>query len=182
MAGLIFFLQKFYLRTSRQVRLLDIEAKAPLYTHFLESVSGAVTIRALGWQSRFDTICRDLLNTSQRPMYVLYCIQQWLRFILDLIVAALAVILVSTVIKWKDHFSAGSVGVSLIIVMSFNQAFMQLITSWTQLETSIGAVARVRTFVTTTESETIPHDPEPLPKTWPMAGAIEFSKVSAFHL
>ncbi|KAJ5556172.1 P-loop containing nucleoside triphosphate hydrolase protein, partial [Penicillium frequentans] len=30
-------LQKYYLRTSRQMRLLDIEAKAPLYSHFAES-------------------------------------------------------------------------------------------------------------------------------------------------
>lgn len=28
--GIVYLLQKFYLRTSRQVRLLDLEAKSPL--------------------------------------------------------------------------------------------------------------------------------------------------------
>lgn len=32
----LYFIQRFYLQTSRQVRLLGIEARAPLYTHFTE--------------------------------------------------------------------------------------------------------------------------------------------------
>jgi len=46
--ALLYLLQSFYLQTSRQVRLLEIEAKAPLYTHFIESVAGSPTIRAFG--------------------------------------------------------------------------------------------------------------------------------------
>ncbi len=47
-------LQKYYLRTSRQMRLLDLEAKSPLYSHFIESLSGLVTIRAFGWGDYFQ--------------------------------------------------------------------------------------------------------------------------------
>lgn len=50
----VWILQKYYLRTSRQVRLLDLEAKSPLYSHFIESLSGLVTIRAFGWQANFE--------------------------------------------------------------------------------------------------------------------------------
>lgn len=46
-------IQKFYLRTSRQVRLLDLEAKSPLYTHFIESLSRLGTIRVFGWSEDF---------------------------------------------------------------------------------------------------------------------------------
>jgi hypothetical protein len=46
-------LQKYYLRTSRQMRLLDLEAKSPLYSHFLESLTGLVEIRAFGWSNDF---------------------------------------------------------------------------------------------------------------------------------
>ncbi|KAL1981835.1 hypothetical protein VTN96DRAFT_2080 [Rasamsonia emersonii] len=46
LAVVLSFVQLYYLRTSRQVRLLDIEAKAPLYTHFLETVRGISTVRA----------------------------------------------------------------------------------------------------------------------------------------
>jgi ATP-binding cassette subfamily C (CFTR/MRP) protein 1 len=53
MADIKLVLQKYYLRTSRQMRLLDLEAKSPLYSHFLESLTGLVEIRAFGWRDNF---------------------------------------------------------------------------------------------------------------------------------
>ena len=41
---MMWVLQKYSLRTSRQMRILDIEAKSPLYSHFIESLSGLATI------------------------------------------------------------------------------------------------------------------------------------------
>lgn len=52
----LYFIQKVYLQTSRQVRLIDLEAKAPLYSQFAESLSGLPTIRAFGWTERFRTM------------------------------------------------------------------------------------------------------------------------------
>jgi ATP-binding cassette subfamily C (CFTR/MRP) protein 1 len=39
-AVILYFVQAFYLRTSRQIRLIDIEAKAPLFGNFLETIEG----------------------------------------------------------------------------------------------------------------------------------------------
>lgn len=181
-AVVIFFLQKFYLRTSRQVRLLDIEAKAPVYSHFLETVDGAVTIRALRWQIQFGDRCHSLLDNSQRPIYILYCIQQWLTFILDLIVAALAVVLVALAVVFKDRFTPGAVGVSLVTVMTFNTTLMSLIKYWTLLETSIGAVSRVKKFVESTECEKNIDSHKELPPDWPAKGVVTFSGVYASHV
>jgi ATP-binding cassette subfamily C (CFTR/MRP) protein 1 len=89
----VWVLQKYYLRTSRQIRLLELEAKSPLYSHFIESLSGLVTIRAFGWAPNFQDLNLALLDVSQKPYYLLLCIQRWLALILDLIVAGLAVIL-----------------------------------------------------------------------------------------
>lgn len=45
---LISLVQTFYLPTSRQLRLFDIEAKAHLFSHFIETRSGITSIRAYG--------------------------------------------------------------------------------------------------------------------------------------
>lgn len=181
-AILVYMTQKFYLRTSRQLRFLDIEAKAPLYTHFLELVSGAATVRAFRWQQSFSKACVTLLNLSQRPVYLLYCVQQCLGFFLDMLVAALAVILVTTVVFLRDKFDPGDVGVALVMVMTFNSVLMQLIKDWTNMETSIGAVSRVKVYADSTELEENATNPKPpLPKNWPSAGAIEISNVTASH-
>lgn len=153
LAMVLFVLQRFYLRTSRQIRLLGIEAKAPLYTAFLESTAGAATIRAFGWQRHYQERAYRLIDSSQQPAYYQLCLQHWLEFMLDLVVAALSVTLVAIVTTWRETFSAGSVGVALVMIVGFNLSLKQLILSWTRLESSIGAVARIKQFVAHTDVE-----------------------------
>ncbi|KAF3402447.1 Metal resistance protein YCF1 [Talaromyces pinophilus] len=57
----VYLIQKFYLRTSRQLRLLDLETKSPLYTQFTETISGLTTVRAFGWQRYFQDEHQKLL-------------------------------------------------------------------------------------------------------------------------
>ncbi|UKZ82921.1 hypothetical protein TrVFT333_010721 [Trichoderma virens FT-333] len=180
-AGLVYMTQKFYLRTSRQLRLLDIEAKAPLYTHFMELVSGAVTVRAFGWPAAFDNTSITLLNFSQRPVYLLNCIQQCLQLFLDITVAVVTVALVAMVVFMRDSFDPGSVGVALVMVMTFNSNLILLIRFWTLMETSIGAISRIKRYVATTEPEEIAVDMQPLPVEWPSLGSIQLCQLEAGH-
>jgi len=178
---IVWVLQKYYLRTSRQIRLLDLEAKSPLYSHFIESLSGLVTIRAFGWAPNFQDLNLALLDVSQKPYYLLLCIQRWLALILDLIVAGLAVILMILVVKLRADISPGHVGLALLNVMSFNELLAQIIKYWTQLETSFGAIARLKSFSATTANENLPNEIASVPEDWPSRGAVELKNVSASY-
>jgi ABC-type multidrug transport system fused ATPase/permease subunit len=185
---LLWVLQKFYLRTSRQMRLLDLEAKSPLFSQFLESLSGLVTIRAFGWSSKFEEQNLVLLDASQKPFYLLYCIQRWLGLTLDLTVTGLGVILMVMIVKLRSEVGAGYVGLAILNVITFSQSLSMIIRNWTDLETSIGAIARIREFVATTDDENRPDEVLPLPdggdgisQPWPSTGAIEFRNVSAAY-
>lgn len=46
--GAVYAIQKVCLRMCRQIRLLDLKAKAPLYCHFAETLSDLVSIGAFG--------------------------------------------------------------------------------------------------------------------------------------
>ncbi|UZP45665.1 hypothetical protein NXS19_013477 [Fusarium pseudograminearum] len=76
LGAVYFYLQRAYLRTSRQLRLLDLEEKAPLYTQFLETLSGLATIRAFGWGSAVIEANHALVDRSQRPFYLLMIVQR----------------------------------------------------------------------------------------------------------
>ncbi|OKO98398.1 ABC transporter C family member 8 [Penicillium subrubescens] len=181
--AVIWFVQRYYLRTSRQVRLLEIEAKSPLYTHFTETIAGISTIKAYHWQSQFQQTCDEHINNTQRTYYMLLSIQQWLAFILDLLVAVMAVVIVSITTCLHDKFSPGEIGVALNIVLTFNDALAQAITSWTQVETSIGAVTRVQRFRDTTPTELRQGATETLQSVhdWPSRGAVVFHQVTACY-
>ncbi|KAM3075096.1 hypothetical protein ACMFMF_005777 [Clarireedia jacksonii] len=177
----MYLLQKFYLRTSRQIRLMDLEAKAPLYSNFLETLSGLVTIRAFGWTTEMEKKNMALLDASQRPCYLLYCIQVWLMLVIDLLVAGLAVILVALIVKLRQHTDAGFVGLALVNIMSFNMTLSAAIIHWTATETSLGAIARIKSFVGNTRSEHRPEECQEVPQDWPSKGEILVSNISASY-
>lgn len=174
----LYYLQKFYLRTSRQLRLMDIEARAPLFTVFQETVDGLDTIVPLDWCTQWSESFFATLDASQKPYYLLFCIQRWLILVLGFMVAAMATVLVTFAIQVKGLSSAGSVGVGLIALLNFNDRLNLLIVEWTTLETSLGAIARLKAFSQDTASEQ--DAPEAIAsEQWPSQGSVEFQNVSA---
>src|SRR5690606_32564139 len=126
---------------------MDIEAKAPLYSKFVECLSGLATIRAFGWQRELANRNREALDWSQRPFYLLFAVQRWLTLVLDLVVASIAVLLIVLVVALRGtSMEAGYVGVGLFNVILFSQSIKTLVQFWTQLETHIGAIARIKIF------------------------------------
>lgn len=72
----VYAVQRVYLRTSKRIRHLDLEAKAPLYAQFTDTLAGIATIRAFGWQNASKAENDRLLDNSQRPFYLLFCVQR----------------------------------------------------------------------------------------------------------
>ncbi|KAK2033917.1 ABC transporter [Colletotrichum zoysiae] len=175
-------IQHFYLRTSRQVRLLDIEHKAPLYSQLIETLEGLATIRAFRWEDDFEKINLHRLDNSQRPSYLLTCLQRWLTFSVDMVIAAIAIVLMALVTTLREQIGPGFIGVALTNVLSFSGIVKAIITSWVTLEVSLGAVARVRNFTLTTRpergSETHLAEPE---GEWPTRGAVEIRGATASY-
>jgi ATP-binding cassette subfamily C (CFTR/MRP) protein 1 len=178
--GVLYLVQKYYLRTSRQIRLLDIEAKSPLYTTFLETTEGVETIRAFGWQQHSERRYYELLDASQKPFYLQYCIQRWLNLVLDLVVAGFAVLAMALATQLTGA-SAGSLGIALTNLLTFNASLAYLIQAWTALETSIGSIARVKSFIKSTPSELSRDFPSELSPSWPENGVIVFSNYTASY-
>ncbi|KAH7122958.1 ABC transporter [Dactylonectria macrodidyma] len=177
--GVVYYIQLFYLRTSRQLRLLDLESKAPLYAHFIDTLSGLVTLRALGHIGASMATSNSLLDTSQRPAYLLAMIQRWLQLVLRLIVMLIATIIITLATQLRTD--SGFTGATLLTLMNFGDMLATIVQSYTTLETSIGAVARLKTFSSSTEAESQPDVDAMLDGKWPRRGQIEIKGVSASY-
>ncbi|XWW92334.1 hypothetical protein V2A60_000257 [Cordyceps javanica] len=176
----LFFIQRYYLRTSRQVRLLDLEMKAPLYTYFEETAAGLMHIQAFKWEDENIQRGFAMLQESQKPYYALLTIQQWLRLVLGLVNATLGTLLVAVAIFSRHSSSQSSIGLAFMGLIFVSSSLELTIDMWTRLETSSGALERISSFRTRTPQETS-RSQKQLPQNWPSKGQVEFRNVSAYY-
>jgi ATP-binding cassette subfamily C (CFTR/MRP) protein 1 len=121
-----------------------------------------------------------MLDTSQRPSYLLAMVQQWLLLVMNMITAVLAVVLVSLAIKLPG-VDSGSVGAGLVMLITFGGALSNVVNSYTGLEISLGAIARLKAFSETTEREDKDGEDGVLGEEWPLRGHVVISGVSASY-
>ncbi|CAG09356.1 unnamed protein product, partial [Tetraodon nigroviridis] len=69
LALVYYFVQRFYIATSRQLRRLDSVSRSPIYSHFGETVSGLSVIRAYGHQERFLQHNSKTIDENLKSVY-----------------------------------------------------------------------------------------------------------------
>lgn len=178
----LYFLQRVYLATTRQLRVLELEQKAPLFNDFINTFEGLITLRAYSWFSSAEKQNLALLNNSQKPYYLLFCFARWITLVLNLVTAGQATIVMGLSVALRHDIDPGYLGVALVSIMSFGQTSTALILQWTNLENSLGAVQRIRVYETTAPSEESQDSTGDMPKdSWPTAGLIYMKNVSASY-
>ncbi|CVL03538.1 related to multidrug resistance protein [Fusarium mangiferae] len=177
-AVVIGFFHEFYLRTSRRLRVMDIEARSPVLSLLLESLDGLATVRAYGWAAWYLRRGIEVLERSQVPFHFLQSAQVTLNLSVDLFVATLALVVISIAVV-QMNTSGGSLGLALFNIVGLGQSVKGVVFFWTSLEITLGAVARIRDFTQDTQSE---HESDTKPPVeWPSRGEIHFSDVTLTH-
>lgn len=148
-------------------------------SHFIDTIKGIATFRAFGWIREGILLNNRHLDTSQRPAYLLAMIQRWLGFTLQLVVAALALVVVTLATQLRSN--TAFTGASLVTLMAFGDNLSYLVRMYTSLETSIGAVSRLKSFSEKVKSEKLEGEDVVPPREWPLRGSIQLNGVSASY-
>lgn len=183
LAAILYLLTRYYLHTSRQLRLLELENKSPLYAQFADAVRGIASIRAFGWLSDYTAQHNRLLDDSQRPLYLLGVTSIWLGLVLRLIIATLAVVItmLATLVMARAGHGAGFVGAGFVSLMEVGDLLNYFIQCWVEFEMSLGAVKRLKDFGTTAGSEDrVGEDLRP-DEQWPERGEIVIDGIDASY-
>ncbi|KAF4121361.1 ABC-type multidrug transport system, ATPase and permease component [Geosmithia morbida] len=147
--------------------------------YFVQKIEGIATIRAFGWEEQVEQLNTYYLDRAQKPTYTLFCLQQWLGVVLDLIVAAIVIGLISLAVL--SGTTAGQIGMALNIVLVANTTLSGLVTSWMNMEMSLGAISRIKTFESDTPKEEMPLEHHEPGTDWPSVGAVELVDVAVAH-
>ncbi|XP_077585449.1 ATP-binding cassette sub-family C member 2 [Stigmatopora nigra] len=173
LAVVYFFVQRFYVATSRQLRRLDSVSRSPIYSHFGETVSGLSVIRAYGHQERFLQHNETTMDENLKSVYPWIVSNRWLairlEFVGNLVVFFAALLAVIS----RDSLDSGLVGLSISYSLNVTQTLNWLVRMTSELETNIVAVERVSEYSVIKNEADWVTDTRP-PKTWPEAGRLQF--------
>ncbi len=176
----LFFIQRYYLRTSRQLRLLEIEAQAPLITELRESATGVVYIRASNGETHSFSRSLQLVDAALKPFYFLLCSQVFLSLILDFLISAVAIIL-AIVIFYARATSQNATGLAFLTLINVGTSLNRLVCFWAMSEDSVGSLARLRDFFERTPLENRGSEAAVFPQKWPSKGEVQMRNISACH-
>lgn len=76
---------------------------------------------------------------------------------------------------------SGFTGASMVSIMTFGKFIAAIIQNYTLLETSMGAVTRLKTFSESTPVQDFPGEHTAPPSSWPDRGVIEMQDVTASY-
>lgn len=179
----IFCVQHFYLRTSRQVRIIELDSTKTLIGHFTETDTGISHIRAFQRQSDFAGRLHGKLDESLKPYHLILAIQQWLGSVMNFTTAGMAVAVVSLALNFRQSTSGTAMGLALLSLISFSDFAGITVKFFVAMENNFGSVARIKAFSRDTPREVDDSDGEAaaLPEKWPGSGKVEFHGVSAAY-
>ena len=108
--------QKYYLRTSRELKRLDSVSRSPVYAHFQESLGGLTTIRAYRQQQRFTLENEWRMDANLRAYFPSINANRWLavrlEFIGSVIILCAASFAIISVTR-RSGLSAGFIGLAM---------------------------------------------------------------------
>lgn len=181
LAGLYLYIQRYYLRTSRELKRLDSVSRSPIYAHFQESLSGVNTIRAYHQTKRFSMENEWRIDSNLRAYFPSINANRWLavrlEFLGSFIILAAAIFAIVSVASGSG-LSAGLVGLAMSYALQITQSLNWIVRQTVEVETNIVSVERVLEYARLpSEAPEVISKNRP-PASWPTRGAVSFKNYS----
>uniref|UniRef100_A0A2K5RIG8 Multidrug resistance-associated protein 1 n=1 Tax=Cebus imitator TaxID=2715852 RepID=A0A2K5RIG8_CEBIM len=173
--GLIyFFVQRFYVATSRQLKRLESVSRSPVYSHFNETLLGVSVIRAFEEQERFIRQSDLKVDENQKAYYPSIVANRWLAVRLECVGNCIVLFAALFAVISRHSLSAGLVGLSVSYSLQVTTYLNWLVRMSSEMETNIVAVERLKEYSETEKEAPWQIQETAPPNSWPQVGQVEF--------
>lgn len=181
-----------YRESAREVQRISSTTRSPVFSSFTELLGGVSTVRGYGYQQHFSDANERRLILNLSAYYNQSAVSRWLSMRLNTTGAAIfGVVVIFAVLQhhygWNfsvtkaagaSTISAGIVGLSLNMALSFTGALQGIIQTFTSAETSLVSLERLLSFISLpAEAELVKDTDRQLEANWPTHGHVRFSNV-----
>ncbi|XP_063327094.1 multidrug resistance-associated protein 1 [Pelmatolapia mariae] len=170
---LYFFVQRFYVASSRQLKRLESVSRSPIYTHFNETLLGTSVIRAFCEQERFIHESDQRVDYNQKAYYPSIVANRWLAIRLEFVGNCIVSFAALFAVIARQSLSPGIMGLSISYALQLTTSLTWLVRMSSDVETNIVAVEKVKEYSDTEKEAEWKHEPSTLSPGWPTNGCIE---------
>uniref|UniRef100_A0A665WLN5 Multidrug resistance-associated protein 1 n=1 Tax=Echeneis naucrates TaxID=173247 RepID=A0A665WLN5_ECHNA len=170
---LYFFVQRFYVASSRQLKRLESVSRSPIYSHFNETLLGTSVIRAFGEQARFIYESDRRVDHNQKAYYPGIVANRWLAVRLEFVGNCIVSFAALFAVIARESLSPGIMGLSISYALQLTASLTWLVRMSSDIETNIVAVERVKEYTDTEKEAEWKHKCPPIPPRWPTNGCID---------
>ncbi|KAI5103035.1 canalicular multispecific organic anion transporter 2 isoform X3, partial [Silurus meridionalis] len=177
LALIYFFVQRFYVASSRQLKRLESISRSPIYSHFSETITGTSVIRAYGLNTSFVLMNDVKVDENQKSYYPGIVSNRWLGVRIEFIGNCIVLFAALFAVIRKDSLNEGLVGLSITYALQVTMSLNWMVRMTSELESNIVAVERVKEYSETPPEAPWEVDKKP-PSDWPPEGKVEFNNYS----
>ena len=178
----VFWLRRFYIRSSRQIKRLESVTRSPIYNLFSSSLDGLTSIRAFNVQDDFLNMFIERIDTNSRAYFILTATGRWFGVRLDLMASLLTLVTATLVIVLRHQIDPSAAALSISYCITLTGLFQWAIRQSTEVENFMTSAERIHEYgQLVPESYGNGNENDALIQPaddWPSRGIIEFKDYS----
>ncbi|XP_070655997.1 ATP-binding cassette sub-family C member 4-like isoform X2 [Bos indicus] len=176
--GIIFFVLRWYfLRTSREVKLLECTTWSLVFSHLASCLRGLWTIRACKAEQGFQKLFDTYQDFHSEAWFLLLTTSRWLAVYLDVTCAIFVTVVAFGALTLVETLDLGEVGLVLSLTLTLTGMFQWCVRQSAEVENMMISVERGIEYTDLEKEAPWELEYRP-PPSWPQSGKIYFSNIN----
>ncbi|XP_017911812.1 PREDICTED: multidrug resistance-associated protein 4-like isoform X2 [Capra hircus] len=177
---IFFFLRRYFLETSRDVKRLECTTWSPVFSHLVSSLQGLWTIRAYKAEQKFQEVFDAHQDLHSEAWFLLLTTSRWLAVYLDVICAIFVTVVAFGALILVESLDLRQVGLVLSLTLTLTGMFQWCVRQSAEVENMMISIERVIEYTDLEKEASWELGYRP-PPSWPNEGLISFINVNFRH-
>ncbi|CAI9178849.1 unnamed protein product [Rangifer tarandus platyrhynchus] len=174
---IFFFLRRYFLETSRDVKRLECTTRSLVFSHLASSLRGLWTIRACKAEQKFQEVFDSHQDLHSEAWFLLLMTSRWLAVYLDVICAIFVTVVAFGALILVETLTPGQVGLVLSLTLTLTGMFQWCARQSAEVENMMISVERGIEYTDLEKEAPWEYEYRP-PPSWPHEGKINFNNMN----